>query len=239
MCPLHADQELRNVTMSQLNRTVHVRKPKTAKIVQTALSRGHRNNGIIEVADEESDASDSEFYDLEAEGGTVYKLPSSGIKLDFIDKVKNTRVQQLRDDHVYQKRARLSRSHTPRGPAAFSQRPIQDQQAAMHLAQFASQNNDLDLGVDQVQNLVGALIVSTRRPSTMPSTPANLFIQAEAPAEVVKSMTDAATQAASNSAAAPLSPPSSEQVEELSAEQRKELEMLQELIRRRLEGSKT
>lgn len=74
--------------MSQLNRTIHVRKPRAGKVVQTALPRGHHNNGIIEVADDESDGSDSEFYDLEHEGGTIYKLPSMGIKLDFIDKVK-------------------------------------------------------------------------------------------------------------------------------------------------------
>lgn len=39
--------------------------------------------------------------------------------------------------------------------------------------------------------------------------------------------------------AVPPSPPSSEQTEQLSAEQRRELQMLQELIRRKLEGSKT
>lgn len=88
MCPLHADHELRNVPMSQLNRSIHIRKPKSAKLLETALSRGHRNNGIIEIEDDETDASDSEFYDVDGERGTVYKLPVKGIKLDFIDKVK-------------------------------------------------------------------------------------------------------------------------------------------------------
>lgn len=74
--------------MTALNRTMHIRKPKKARVVETALSRGHCNNGIIEVLDDESDASDSEFYDQELEDGVVYKLPASGIKLDFIDKVK-------------------------------------------------------------------------------------------------------------------------------------------------------
>lgn len=49
----------------------------------------------------------------------------------------------------------------------------------------------------------------------------------------------AAAQKAHSASAVPLSPPSSEQVEELSEGQRKELEVLQELIRRKLEGSKT
>lgn len=68
-------------------RTIHVRKPKNPTVVDTSLSRGSRNNGIIEVAEDDTDASDSEFYDFE-DVGVVYKLPSEGIKLDFIDKVK-------------------------------------------------------------------------------------------------------------------------------------------------------
>lgn len=65
--------------------------------------------------------------------------------------------------------------------------------------------------------------------------------QAEAPAEVVDEMTAAETaeNAKSTSSAIPPSPPSSEQPEALSTQQRKELQMLQELIRRRLEGIKT
>jgi len=65
--------------------------------------------------------------------------------------------------------------------------------------------------------------------------------QAEAPNEVVEDMTAAenAEKARSKTAAIPPSPPASEQTDPLSAEQRKDLQMLQELIRRRLEGSKT
>ncbi|KAF2173556.1 hypothetical protein M409DRAFT_61920 [Zasmidium cellare ATCC 36951] len=227
MCPLHADQELRKVDMSLLNRrnrrTIHLRKPKNPKVQETSLTRGHRNNGIIEVLDDESDASDSEFYDHD-DGGTVYKLPAHGIKLDFIDKVKSTRVQQLRDQRAY-KRARID-AETPIPTALeqanFAKRPFNEQQLALNLAQFASDNKDLDLGGDQVQNLVGTLI-------------------AEAPSAVVDEMMAAedAEKAKSASSLVPPSPPSSEQTDQLSAEQRKELQMLQELIRRKLENSKT
>ena len=41
------------------------------------------------------------------------------------------------------------------------------------------------------------------------------------------------------SSAVPPSPPASEQTAELSPEQRKELQLLQELIRRKLDSSKT
>ncbi|KAK4497902.1 hypothetical protein PRZ48_010557 [Zasmidium cellare] len=227
MCPLHADQELRKVDMSMLNRrnrrTIHLRKPKNPNVQETALTRGHRNNGIIEILDDESDASDSEFYDHD-DGGTVYKLPAHGIKLDFIDKVKSTRVQQLRDERAYQ-RARMD-AETPIPTALeqanFAKRPFNEQQLALNLAQFASDNQDLDLGGDQVQNLVGTLI-------------------AEAPSAVVDEMMAAedAEKAKSASSLVPPSPPSSEQTDQLSKEQRKELQMLQELIRRKLENSKT
>ena len=68
-------------------RSIHVRKPKNPVVADTALTRGHRNNGIIEVLEDESDASDSDFYDHD-DGPMVYKLPAHGIKLDFIDKIK-------------------------------------------------------------------------------------------------------------------------------------------------------
>jgi len=66
--------------------------------------------------------------------------------------------------------------------------------------------------------------------------------QAEAPTEVVETMMahETAEQAKSLSASitVPPSPPSSDQTDQLSAEQRSQLQMLQELIRRRLESSK-
>lgn len=185
MCPLHADQELRKVDMSLLNRrnrrTIHLRKPKNAKVQETALTRGHRNNGIIEVLDDESDSSDSEFYDHD-DGGTIYKLPAHGIKLDFIDKVKrlvnhylsisvqllilgfhSTRVQQLRDERAYEQVRLAAETPIPTAleQANFAKRPFNEQQLALNLAQFANDNKDLDLGGDQVQNLVGTLIVSS------------------------------------------------------------------------------
>lgn len=93
MCPLHADQELRRLDTSLLypRRRVHIRKPRNPRVVESSLRRGFVNNGIIEVIndDESSDDSDSEFYDEDTpEDGVVYRLPASGIKLDFIDKVK-------------------------------------------------------------------------------------------------------------------------------------------------------
>ena len=91
MCPLHVDHELRNIDVSMLapRRKVHLRRPRNPKFIDTSLNRGFRNNGIIDVFEDESDDSDSEFYDEEtADTGAVYRMPASGIKLDFIDKIK-------------------------------------------------------------------------------------------------------------------------------------------------------
>lgn len=93
MCPLHADHELRELDTRLLKparpaRRVHIRRPRLAKTKETALQRGLANNGIIEIADDDSDATDSEFFEEDRDSAIVYKLPQQGIRLDFIDKVK-------------------------------------------------------------------------------------------------------------------------------------------------------
>ncbi|KAI7126664.1 hypothetical protein KC343_g18477, partial [Hortaea werneckii] len=64
---------------------------------------------------------------------------------------------------------------------------------------------------------------------------------AEAPEEVVNGImaSEDTEKATSTSTAIPPSPPASEQTDQLSPEQRKELQLLQELIQRKLDGSKT
>ncbi|EMC95572.1 hypothetical protein BAUCODRAFT_494698 [Baudoinia panamericana UAMH 10762] len=228
MCPLHADHELRNVPTSLLapRRRVHVRRPRNAKVVDTSLKRGFNNHGVVDVAEDETDDTDSEFYDEDAqEEGVVYRMPATGIKLDFIDKVKNNRIEELEEalriEREY-KRARLTDAPSALHQANFLRRSFAEKQTALTLAQFASANNDLELGNDQVENLVVALI-------------------AEAPTEVVdeyRAAEDAVAAKAKQSSAIPPSPPNSDQTDQLSAEQRKELLMLQELIRRKLESSK-
>ena len=186
MCPLHADHELRKVDTSLLNprtagRRVHIRKPRNARVVETSLRRGFHNNGIVDVInDDESDDSESDFYDEGTQGeGVVYRLPASGIKLDFIDKIKryavprrstsivptdidsSTRFQELKNQHTYP-RPHVMTSNAPRqlSQANFARRSFREKQVALNLAQFANANKDLELGSDQVETLVGTLIVS-------------------------------------------------------------------------------
>ena len=95
MCPNHAENELlgrdpalpiQSRSFLRGNLKYQVRRPKHAKIVDVALRRGFRNNGLIEI---ENDASDEEgFEENEGVDGRVYRVPEHGIKLDFITKVK-------------------------------------------------------------------------------------------------------------------------------------------------------
>ena len=94
MCPLHADHELRHVDTSLLapRRTIHLRKPKNAKLVDTALQRGFRNNGLIEIADESSEDEEfrEEYGRTRQDHNVIYRLPRKGVKLDFISKIKES-----------------------------------------------------------------------------------------------------------------------------------------------------
>ncbi len=96
MCPNHVDHELAALDTSAIpssrlrllksgGQSHKVRRPKNAKIVDTALRRGFVNNGLIEIENEPSD--DEDFHERE-QLGIVYRLPERGIKLDFIDRVK-------------------------------------------------------------------------------------------------------------------------------------------------------
>ena len=95
MCPNHVDHDLRQIDpldsdgarQDGISTSHRVRRIKAAKTLNTALRRGFRNNGMIEVdSDDESD--DNGFESEERESGVIYKLPAKGIKLDFIDRIK-------------------------------------------------------------------------------------------------------------------------------------------------------
>lgn len=56
-------------------------------MVDSNLRRGHKNDGLIEIENDEDQEEPVEFEDIMI-GGIVYRLPERGIKLDFLDKVK-------------------------------------------------------------------------------------------------------------------------------------------------------
>ena len=189
MCPNHIDEELQALDSSvrtsnriQVNGGTHrVRRPKNARIVDTALRRGFRNNGLIEIED---DPDDAEEFEKEELGGVVYRVPARGIKLDFIDRVKRyfihclclrsitnrasrswvvseTLPQQEKLTVRAKDEKKLQAAAAARARIeAFNKRSLADRQAALNLAQLAQSNTDLNISPDQVQSLVDTLIVS-------------------------------------------------------------------------------
>ena len=94
ICPNHIDEELANVgptvkksspLQPETARRYKTRRPKDAKIVDIALHRGFKNNGLIEI---ENEASEDESEIEREVSGIIYRVPEKGLKLDFIDRVK-------------------------------------------------------------------------------------------------------------------------------------------------------
>ncbi|KAL1640107.1 hypothetical protein SLS58_007221 [Diplodia intermedia] len=159
-CPRHTDRDLRAIeptVSSALNsrRIFRIRKPRDPNIVNVNMRRGFRNNGVIEVAEDSSD-SEKEFESNDDEDGVVYRLPSKGIKLDFISKIKQMRM----DSENIRAQAGFPGvvSSQPRTyDRKFSDANPTDRRAAVNLVQFAKRESDLELGSDAVQTLIYSL----------------------------------------------------------------------------------
>lgn len=115
----------------------------------------------------------------------------------------------------------------------FFQRSFLEQRTALDLVGLANQQANLDFNGDQVSNLLSTLIVRLAiLEYFLESFMADSILQAEAPSDVVAQMVEADK---SSSTAIPPSPPASDQqLEQNVAQQRKQLELLQTLISRRL-----
>ena len=94
-CPLHTEHDYAAVgrqaekAPGDLGRIPRLRKPKNATIIQSTLSRGVKNNGVIEV--ELMDDNDTNWSDVPGHrSSTILRLPERGIRLDFIDRVKTS-----------------------------------------------------------------------------------------------------------------------------------------------------
>ncbi|KAG9680566.1 hypothetical protein KCU95_g6394, partial [Aureobasidium melanogenum] len=223
LCPLHAEHVLRQMEVPRLadrqfqrERRVHMRRPRAAKVVDTALNRDFINDGVIEIANDSSD-DESEFEEIDV-SGVVYRLPEKGIKLDFIDRVRRVRAAE----QYYDNRETYSRPNKRRKVVhhdeknSFFRRSFAEQRTALDLVGLANQQADLDFNGDQVSSLLTTLI-------------------AEAPADVVEQMIEAEKVAKPSDTAGPPSPPASDQhTEQSAAQQRKTLELLQTLIARKL-----
>ncbi|KAH0355658.1 hypothetical protein KCU83_g1886, partial [Aureobasidium melanogenum] len=223
LCPLHADHVLRQMEVPRLadrqfqrERRIHMRRPRAAKVIDTALNRDFINDGVIEIANDSSD-DESEFEEIDV-SGVVYRLPEKGIKLDFIDRVRRVRAaeQYYNNRQTYSRPSKKRKMQHHDEKNSFFRRSFAEQRTALDLVGLANQQADLDFNGDQVSSLLTTLI-------------------AEAPADVVEQMIEAEKAAQPSDTAGPPSPPASDQhTEQSAAQQRKTLELLQTLIARKL-----
>ncbi|KAF2878108.1 hypothetical protein BDV95DRAFT_624669 [Massariosphaeria phaeospora] len=171
-CPRHVDHDLRSglvlqndlddveMTDAPAGRLARkVRKPKRPEVVEPTFTRGMRNNGLIEIINDPDDDTDGEGnYVFGADeskdnNSKIYRVPEKGVILDFISKVKTGRIkkqQQARNDD----NAVAARKHSMQ---YFAARSMEQQQAALHLAQFANKEADIGLTGVNVDSLVLSL----------------------------------------------------------------------------------
>ncbi|QSL65838.1 hypothetical protein MERGE_000116 [Pneumocystis wakefieldiae] len=87
MCPNHA-----------YHVTPKIRQPKKSKILDVCLKRGFKNNGNIEIDNTDEELLEKKkkysFDDAYIINNIRYRLPESGVKLDFLDKVRTLRKSQ-------------------------------------------------------------------------------------------------------------------------------------------------
>ncbi|KAF2635797.1 hypothetical protein P280DRAFT_493488 [Massarina eburnea CBS 473.64] len=189
-CPRHVEHDFRSgyVVQNDLNDaqdTVMVdapfarlgrkmRKPKHPQVIQPTFSRGMRNNGLIDIINNEDDDTDGEgnyvFGTEEKDFNShVYRVPEKGLVLDFIDKIKSGRVTKRARQAEASSKAAAQRKDSMQ---FFAARSIEQQQAALNLAKLAQKEEDAGLNEMSVDALV-------------------LSLTAEAPKEVISAISDA------------------------------------------------
>ncbi|KAM0284392.1 hypothetical protein ACHAQH_001968 [Verticillium albo-atrum] len=137
VCPAHNDDLLSKLP-SSLAPAHKYRKIRDAAAITPVYSRGMKNNGFIEIINEEPE-NDSGWNDVSS-FGRVYRLPENGIVLDFVSQV----LRQKRDDPVplSESQDALVESRPPVGKSS-----IMEHQAALNLAQLHESNSD---GISQL-----------------------------------------------------------------------------------------
>ncbi|KAK8153579.1 hypothetical protein BKA80DRAFT_313990 [Phyllosticta citrichinensis] len=157
-CPRHTEHDLRFIqtTVAGQTRDIRVRKPKNPKVTDVNLRRGFKNNGVIEVYDETESESGFSEYDDPDEEGVVFRLPSKGIKLDFIAKVKEQRLEATKA----KARNFVADDGSQRAPAnieLFNAAAPVDRRACLNLIEFAQRQSELGLDGDAIQTLIYGL----------------------------------------------------------------------------------
>ncbi|RNJ52828.1 hypothetical protein D7B24_002845 [Verticillium nonalfalfae] len=134
VCPAHNDDLLAKLPGS-LAPAHKYRKIRDATVITPLYSRGMKNNGFIEVINDESD-NDSGWNDVTSFGRT-YRLPEKGIVLDFVS--QKPVAPAAPDDEQLEA--------APESRPMIGQVSITEHQAALNLAQLRESNSD---GISQL-----------------------------------------------------------------------------------------
>ncbi|KAL6717123.1 hypothetical protein ACLMJK_005038 [Lecanora helva] len=156
-CPVHINSQLNNLKprattlnkdKSIKSRSYKLRRPRNAIVRDSTLSRGLKNNGLVEIVNE---ISDDEISSPRSDGPLqIFRAPERGIKLDFIDRVKAQREEE-------EQNARLAREAILTAKATeLDKRPFAERQAACNLVQMARVPGAV-VGSDSVENLIHEL----------------------------------------------------------------------------------
>ncbi|KFY67902.1 hypothetical protein V496_01351 [Pseudogymnoascus sp. VKM F-4515 (FW-2607)] len=148
-CPCHIDDLLEFVP-GALGPAHRFRRVKGRSAIKPALSRGIKNDGHVEVEPAMSEDETKDFFE-DREYGRVYMLPEKGIILDFISRVhaKRRTESALVDPYA------VAPAPAPAAPP-LTPRNIADQQAALNLAQLATQSGHP--ASDSTNQLITALL---------------------------------------------------------------------------------
>ncbi|OBT76731.1 hypothetical protein VF21_03884 [Pseudogymnoascus sp. 05NY08] len=156
-CPCHID-DLLDIVPGALGPAHRFRRVKGRSAIKPALKRGIRNDGHVEVEVAESGDEEREFFE-DREYGRVYMLPEKGIILDFISRVHSKRRTEtaLTDPYAVAPAPPTTTAATAAAtPPPLTPRNIADQQAALNLAQLATQSGHPP--TDSTNQLITALL---------------------------------------------------------------------------------
>ncbi|KAL8810700.1 MAG: hypothetical protein Q9200_002378 [Gallowayella weberi] len=168
-CPNHVDSEIA-VPRSASGKIYKIRRPKDPRVIVPALTRGIKNNGMIEIEDEISEEEDQP-------PGTIFLIPARTVKLDFISKFKQNKehpeavrmgkheatalkADSWRQQHPTDSKAQRDTYSTADSPSTdelFQGRSSAERDVAWSLAQFAQSDSNLQISGDRVEELVSTL----------------------------------------------------------------------------------
>ncbi|KAL9598955.1 MAG: hypothetical protein Q9219_004138 [cf. Caloplaca sp. 3 TL-2023] len=178
-CPAHIDSEIA-LPRSSSGKSYKIRRQKNPVYLQSVLRRGTKNNGHIEIEDSSSD-------DEEQAPGTVFRIPSMAIKLDFITQIKKANSEaaqkRKRDEEAVTAGKRRKIQHDNEGdnqtqPKTLAEtsnrapndvveeRTASERQAAFSLVQFALSDPSVQMSGDRMEQLISTLMAEAP-PGTM------------------------------------------------------------------------